>query len=132
MKGATISLSRWIGILVKEVIQLKRDRLTFGMIIDIPLMQLILFGYAINTDPKNLPTAVRSADSGIFARSMIATLENTGYLHVVQRPAAESEAEELLLRGEVQFVITIPRPHVPMFGNLALLFVIVLLFITRT
>ena len=108
MSGASFSLSRWIGILVKEFIQLKRDRLTFGMIIGIPVMQLILFGYAINTDPKNLPTAVRGADAGVFARSMIAAIENTGYFRVVSHPATESEAEELLLRGNVQFVITIP------------------------
>jgi ABC-2 type transport system permease protein len=108
VKGTKFSLSRWIGILVKEFIQLKRDRLTFGMIIGIPVMQLILFGYAINTDPKNLPTAVRGADSGIFARSMIAALENTGYFRIVDHPATEAEADALLLRGEVQFVITIP------------------------
>jgi ABC-2 type transport system permease protein len=108
VNGASFSLSRWIGILVKEFIQLKRDRLTFGMIIGIPVMQLILFGYAINTDPKNLPTAVRGADAGVFARSMIAAIENTGYFRVVSHPATESEAEELLLRGNVQFVITIP------------------------
>ncbi|HET9352238.1 MAG TPA: hypothetical protein VFO02_13020, partial [Burkholderiales bacterium] len=59
-----LSWSRWVGIIIKEFIQLKRDRLTFGMIIGIPVLQLILFGYAINSDPKLLPTAVLSADSG--------------------------------------------------------------------
>jgi ABC-2 type transport system permease protein len=108
MTGATFSLSRWIGILVKEFIQLKRDRLTFGMIIGIPVLQLILFGYAINTDPKNLPTAVRGADGGIFARSFVAALENTGYFRIVSRPATEAEADELLARGDVQFVVTVP------------------------
>jgi len=108
LTGMTFSLSRWVGILVKEFIQLKRDRLTFGMIIGIPVMQLVLFGYAINTDPKSLPTAVRGADAGIFARSMIAALENTGYFRIVSRPETEAEADALLLRGDVQFVITIP------------------------
>ena len=108
MTRASFSLSRWIGILVKEFIQLKRDRLTFGMIIGIPVLQLILFGYAINTDPKNLPTAVRGADGGIFARSFTAALENTGYFRIVSRPATEAEADELLARGEVQFVVTVP------------------------
>ena len=108
MSGAGFSLSRWIGILVKEFIQLKRDRLTFGMIIGIPVLQLILFGYAINTDPKNLPTAVLDADSGVFARSFLAALENTGYFRIVSRPGSEAEADDLLARGDVQFVVTIP------------------------
>ena len=108
MNDTGFSLSRWIGILVKEFIQLKRDRLTFGMIIGIPVLQLILFGYAINTDPKNLPTAVLDADSGSFARSFIAALENTGYFRIVSRPASETEADDMLARGDVQFVVTIP------------------------
>jgi ABC-2 type transport system permease protein len=108
MTGAGFSLSRWIGILVKEFIQLKRDRLTFGMIIGIPVMQLILFGYAINTDPKNLPTALLGADSGMFTRSFVAALENTGYFRIVSRPATEAEADWLLARGHVQFVVTFP------------------------
>jgi ABC-2 type transport system permease protein len=108
MTGAGFSLSRWIGILVKEFIQLKRDRLTFGMIVGIPVLQLILFGYAINTDPKNLPTAVLDADAGVFARSFLAALENTGYFRIVSRPASEAEADDLLARGDVQFVVTIP------------------------
>ena len=108
MTDAAFSLSRWTGILVKEFIQLKRDRLTFGMIIGIPVMQLILFGYAINTDPRNLPTAVRGADSSIFTRSFVAALENTGYFRITHRPATEAEASALLERGEVQFVVTIP------------------------
>ncbi len=108
MNGNGVSLSRWIGILVKEFIQLKRDRLTFGMIVGIPVLQLILFGYAINTDPRNLPTAVRDADPGIFTRSFVAALENTGYFRIVSRPATEAEADGLLARGDVQFVVTIP------------------------
>jgi ABC-2 type transport system permease protein len=108
MTGASFSLSRWIGILVKEFIQLRRDRLTFGMIIGIPVMQLILFGYAINTDPRHLPTAVRGADASIFTRSFVAALENTGYFRITHRPASEAEANALLERGEVQFVVTIP------------------------
>jgi ABC-2 type transport system permease protein len=108
MNGAAFSLSRWIGIIIKEFIQLKRDRLTFGMIIGIPVLQLILFGYAINTDPKNLPTAVRAADASTFTRSFVAALENTGYFRITHRPATEAEASALLAHGEVQFVVTIP------------------------
>jgi ABC-2 type transport system permease protein len=108
MSGHAFSLSRWIGILVKEFIQLKRDRLTFGMIIGIPVMQLILFGYAINADPKNLPTAVLGADASTFTRSFVAALENTGYFRIVRRPATEAEGDALLAEGDVQFVVNIP------------------------
>ncbi|MBE0627497.1 MAG: ABC transporter permease, partial [Burkholderiales bacterium] len=65
------SFSRWLGILIKEFIQLKRDRLTFGMIVGIPIIQLMLFGFAINSDPKHLPAAVVMADPGPFARAYV-------------------------------------------------------------
>ncbi len=68
------SFSRWVGILLKEFIQLKRDRLTFGMIVGIPIIQLLLFGFAINSDPKHLPTAVVMADPGPFARAYVAAM----------------------------------------------------------
>jgi ABC-2 type transport system permease protein len=99
---------RWLGIVVKEFIQLKRDRLTFGMIIGIPVLQLLLFGFAINTDPKNLPTVVFAADSSVFSRSFIAALENTGYFKVKSLAPDEVTAERLIAEGEAQFVITIP------------------------
>ncbi len=102
------SLLRWIGIIVKEFIQLKRDRLTFGMIIGIPVIQLILFGYAINSDPKNLPAAVLSADQSPYARSFLSALENSGYFRLVMNLRSEDEAEEMLAHGEVQFIVNIP------------------------
>jgi len=102
------SFTRWLGIASKEFIQLRRDRLTFGMIIGIPVLQLLLFGFAINTDPKHLPTAVYSADASTFSRSFVAALENTGYFRVERMPAAEAEAERLIAEGDVQFVVTIP------------------------
>jgi len=105
----TFSLSRWWGIITKEFIQLKRDRLTFGMIIGIPVMQLLLFGFAINADPKNLPAAVLSADNSPYARSFIRAMENSGYFRMVRQVENEAEAEELLAHGEVQFVATIPE-----------------------
>ena len=108
MNAGVFSVRRWIGIIVKEFIQLKRDRLTFGMIIGIPVLQLILFGYAINTDPKNLPTAVYSADSSIFSRSFVAALENTGYFKVTSLVPDEATAERMIEEGEAQFVVTIP------------------------
>ncbi|GAP36151.1 ABC transporter permease [Piscinibacter sakaiensis] len=102
-----LSLARVWAVLAKEFVQLKRDRLTFGMMIGVPLMQLLLFGYAINTDPKHLPLAVVAADGGPLARSIVRAVENTGYFRVVALPA-EGAAERLLARGEVQFVLVIP------------------------
>jgi ABC-2 type transport system permease protein len=103
------SWSRWVGIIVKEFIQLKRDRLTFGMIIGIPVLQLILFGYAINADPKRLPTAVLAADSGPYARSLVSALQTSGYFRLERHAANEQELEELLAHGTVQFAVTIPE-----------------------
>jgi ABC-2 type transport system permease protein len=103
------SWSRWIGIVVKEFIQLRRDRLTFGMIIGIPVMQLILFGFAINADPKHLPTAVLSADNSAFSRSLVAALQNSGYFRIVSQARSERELDDLLTAGEVQFAVTIPQ-----------------------
>jgi len=103
------SWSRWWGIVVKEFIQLRRDRLTFGMIVMIPIIQLVLFGYAINSDPKYLPTAVLSADNSPFARSFLRSMENTNYFRLVKNIRNEAEAERLLAIGEVQFVLTIPE-----------------------
>ena len=105
---AGFSLSRWFGIIIKEFIQLRRDRLTFGMIIGVPVIQLVLFGYAINTDPKHLPTAVLAVDSGPYSRSLIAALQNSGYFRVTHQLASEAEGDALLAHGEVQFVITVP------------------------
>ena len=96
------------AIIVKEVLQLRRDRLTFAMMFGMPIMQLLLFGYAIDTDPHRLPTAVIAADQSQITRTVLSALANTGYMHFTHRPASEEEANELLQRGEVQFVVTIP------------------------
>ncbi len=107
--GGGFSLLRWFGIIAKEFIQLRRDRLTFGMIIGVPVIQLILFGYAINTDPKRLPTAVIAADAGPYSRSLIAALQNSGYFEITRQIASTAEGEALLAHGTVQFVITVPE-----------------------
>jgi ABC-2 type transport system permease protein len=88
---------------------MKRDRVTFGMMIGIPLMQLIIFGFAINADPKQLPAAIRSADQGPFARTLIVALKNSGYFNFVREAPTESEAQRLLQVGAVQFIINIPE-----------------------
>ncbi len=103
-----ISFSRWIGIVIKEFIQLKRDRLTFGMIIGIPLIQLLLFGFAINTDPRHLPTAVQSTETSPFARAYIAAMRNSDYFDIVGSVTNDNEADRLLDRGDVQFVVAFP------------------------
>src|SRR5918993_1495319 len=97
------------AIVLKEFIQMKRDRVTFGMMVGIPLMQLMLFGFAINSDPKHLPTAIRAADQGPFARTLVAALRTSGYFELIRETTSEAEARRLLQLGEVQFVINIPE-----------------------
>ncbi|HXC39752.1 MAG TPA: ABC transporter permease [Burkholderiales bacterium] len=98
-----------MGIILKEFIQLKRDRLTFGMVLGIPVLQLLLFGYAINTDPKNLPAAILSRDNSSYTRTLILAMQNSGYFKVVRQLTDEASAEALLDKGEVQFVIEVPE-----------------------
>ena len=102
------SWNRTAAIFIKEFQQMLRDRLTFAMVIGIPIIQLILFGYAINTDPKNLATAVVSAEGSVFSQSFVTALENTGYFKVVSVGVSESDAEFLERKGEVQFIVVIP------------------------
>ncbi len=96
------------AMLVKEFIQLKRDRVSFAMIIMIPLVQLMLFGYAINTTPRDLPTAVLMQEQTDLTRSILAALENTRYFKVTRLPRTEAEVDELLASGTVLFAIEIP------------------------
>src|SRR6476661_6227896 len=99
---------RSYAMLVKEFIQLRRDRVSFAMIVMIPVMQLLLFGYAINTTPRNLPTAVLMQEDSDLARSILAALENTKYFQVTQLPHSEAEVDQLLASGKVLFAIEIP------------------------
>ncbi len=101
-------LSRFWAIVVKEFIQMRRDRVTFGMMIGVPLIQLVLFGFAINADPKHLPTAVLMADYGAQGRTLLQAIRNSRYFQFVREVRTEQEAEEVLARGEAQFVINIP------------------------
>jgi ABC-2 type transport system permease protein len=105
----TFALHRFTAVLMKEFVQMRRDRLTFAMMIGVPIMQLVLFGYAINMDPKGLPAAVVSAESSPFSRSLVRALENTGYYRVVATPATLDEADRMLVMGKVQFVLQIPE-----------------------
>jgi len=103
------TLHRLWAIVLKEFIQMKRDRVTFGMMVGIPLMQLMLFGFAINSDPRHLPAAIRAADQGPFARTLVQALRTSDYFSLVSEAASEAETARLLQLGDVQFVINIPE-----------------------
>ena len=103
------TLHRLWAIVLKEFIQMRRDRVTFGMMVGIPLLQLMLFGFAINADPRHLPTALRMGDQGPFARSLVAALKQSGYFSIVREAETEAAAARMLQRGEVQFVVNIPE-----------------------
>jgi ABC-2 type transport system permease protein len=105
--GGGFGRKTW-AMLVKEFIQLKRDRLSFAMIIMIPLLQLMLFGYAINTNPRHLPTAVLMQEHSDLGRAILAALQNTDYFKITQRPRTEAEMNELMAAGKVLFGIEIP------------------------
>ena len=103
------SWSRWYGIVGKEFIQLRRDRLTFAMIVGIPIVQVLLFGFAINSDPKHLAAAVRDADRSEFSRSILAALSKSEYFDFVREAHDDAEIDRMLATGAVQFVVTIPE-----------------------
>ncbi len=104
------SPGRFAAMVAKEFTQMRRDRLTFGMMVGIPLLQLILFGYAINSDPKHLPTAILDNDRSVFSRDLAMAMKNSLYFDFTRAVATEAEADELLRLGRIQFVLTIP-PH---------------------
>jgi ABC-2 type transport system permease protein len=104
----SLSLHRLWAIVVKEFVQMRRDRITFAMMIGIPLIQLVLFGYAINTDPKHLPTVVLDADQSSYSRSFVAGLQNSGYFDVLPYRGGITQAEQDMAIGTVQFIVSIP------------------------
>jgi ABC-2 type transport system permease protein len=102
------SLRRLATMIVKEVIQMRRDRITFAMMLGVPLMQLMLFGFAINNDPKGLPAALVAPTQDRFTRAMVSALELTGYYRFTYPDVSATEAEFLMARGDVSFVVTVP------------------------
>ncbi len=102
------SFSRWWAMVGKEFLQLRRDRVTFAMIVGIPIIQLTLFGYAINTDPKHMPTAVIAADHSEFTRSLVQAMRTSDYFRIVGELPDEQAGRDALARGDVQFVLSIP------------------------
>ncbi|MGC4023750.1 MAG: ABC transporter permease [Mesorhizobium sp.] len=108
MNHTIFSLSRLSALLRKEFIQMRRDRVTFAMMLGVPLMLLILFGYAINNDPKRLPAALVATSNDHYTRAMVSALEMTGYYRFDHKVSSAEEAEALITKGNVAFVVTIP------------------------
>jgi ABC-2 type transport system permease protein len=102
------SFARAYAIGLKEFVQMRRDRLTFAMIVGIPIVQVLLFGFVINTDPKALPTAIVDYDRSDFSRSIIASLVNTRYFAIVPSPPGMEAADAMLARGDIQFAVVFP------------------------
>ncbi len=100
--------ARFVAVLLKEFVQMRRDRLTFAMIVGIPILQLALFGYAINTDPKALPTVLVVQDPSVFTRSLVSALQNTAYFKIIGQYEGEAQADRALSRGDAQFAVVIP------------------------
>ncbi|MGE3623356.1 MAG: ABC transporter permease [Bdellovibrionales bacterium] len=107
--GLRFSPGRMRALIIKEFIQILRDRSTFGMIFMMPIIQLLLYGYAINTNPRMLPTALVTADNSVYVRSIVTALQNTQYFRIVAQPRTQDEAEDLMAKGQVQFIIDIPQ-----------------------
>ncbi|SPE56808.1 ABC-type multidrug transport system, permease component [Verrucomicrobia bacterium] len=108
-KRREFSIGRFRAIVAKEFTQMRRDRVTFAMMIGIPLLQVVLFGYAINADPKHLPAAVVLADDGPQGRSLLYGFRNSGYFEFVRQYRTEEQGRQALTSGDVQFVINIPQ-----------------------
>ena len=106
--GIKFSFRRLGAMIVKEFIQMKRDRMTFAMIFGIPIMELLFFGYVINTDPRHMPAAVLMADDGPASRTLLEGLKNSTYFDFEHVVRSEAEGRKLLEQGQVQFVINIP------------------------
>jgi ABC-2 type transport system permease protein len=109
MMSTGFSLARWWAIVRKEFLQLRRDRITFAMIIGIPIFQMTLFGYAINFDPKHLPTGVIATDYSEFTRSFVAAMRNSEYFDIVTMLPDEQAGHRALTQGRVLFVLDIPQ-----------------------
>lgn len=107
-RNNTFSIVRWWSIVRKEFLQLRRDRVTFAMIVGIPIIQMALFGYAINTDPEHLDTAIISADDTDITRSFIWAMKNSAYFKIVGVLPNEAAGHQALAQGRVLFVVNVP------------------------
>ena len=105
----SLSFARFAAVAVKEFIQMRRDRVTFAMMIGLPIMQLLLFGFAINADPRHLPTLVEVNDNGPLTRAILAGMANSGYFDFRGPAAGPSAGQEALRIGSANFVVVIPQ-----------------------
>lgn len=96
------------AMLAKEFVQMRRDRITFAMMLAVPIVQLLLFGYAINNDPRGLPAAVLALGQDRYTRAVVSALEVSNYYRFGERPQSAAEAESLMAKGEISFLVTIP------------------------
>jgi ABC-2 type transport system permease protein len=103
-----LSFSRFLAVLVKEFIQMRRDRVTFAMMVALPIVQLLLFGYAINTDPRHLPTLVDIRDNGPLTRALMAGLNNSTYFEIRGAVSGEKQADAAFSAGRATFIIVVP------------------------
>ena len=103
-----LSINRFVAVLVKEFLQMRRDRMTFAMMIALPVVQLLLFGYAINSDPRHMPTLIEMNDSGPVSRAMVSALSNSTYFDIQRPVAGASAAENAFRQGRATFVVTVP------------------------
>jgi ABC-2 type transport system permease protein len=108
MSATGFSATRVLAVLVKEFKQLTRDRITYAMMLAIPVIQLTLFGYAINAEPRHLPTAVLMQEDSRYARSITAALQNSLYFDFVAQARSAAELDRLVRAGDVQFAVTLP------------------------
>lgn len=109
MSASRFTWYRFLAVVLKEFIQMRRDRVTFGMMVGIPMVQLIVFGYAINLNPRHLPAAILVAENSPFARSLVWGMRHTDYFRVEHLVTSEAEGERMLREGRVQFVLSIPE-----------------------
>ena len=97
--GNLFSFRRFHAIISKEFVQMRRDRVTFAMMIGIPILQMVIFGFAINSDPEHLPTVILTADNSVFSRTIVAAMQNSGYFKVIQTVTTENEADVSEFKG---------------------------------
>ena len=107
-RNAGWSWTRVFAVMAKEFVQLSRDRLTYAMILALPIVQILLFGYAINSDPRHLPMAVYVQDTGAFSRSILTSLQNSTYFDITREAHSPAELDAMMERGQVLFTLTIP------------------------
>src|SRR5262249_44902740 len=108
-KQPALSWSRIVAVFLKELVQMRRDRLTFGIMIAVPIMQLLLFGYAINTDPRHLPAVLELREDGPLTRDFLSGLRNSTFIDIVAVTSNDDEAEQMLRDGRATFLIEIPE-----------------------